>query len=110
MQTQTYIPITNKKTIDQRVDDILNSIDLGKESEEMKKYVKTKLGEQIVQRTLLEMLKDIPQDKFSAFLEFIDKNASQNSLYVYLSAIYPDAEKVIISKAEEVIKEFESDL
>jgi hypothetical protein len=54
------------------------------------------------------MLKDIPSEKFSAFIEFIEKDASQNALLVYLSAIYPNAEKVITQKAEEVVREFEA--
>jgi hypothetical protein len=109
MQTQTYTPTTNNKTIDERVEFILNGMNFGTDDEAMKKYIKSKLGEQIIQRTLLEMLKDIPTNKFSAFLEFIEKDASHNALFVYLSAIYPNAEQVIVAKAEEVIREFETE-
>jgi hypothetical protein len=108
MQIQTYIPITDNKTIEERVEAILNGMNFGTDDEAMKTYIKNKLGEQIIQRTLLEMLKDIPAEKFSAFLEFIEKDASQNALYVYLSAIYPQASAVILKKAEEVIGEFEA--
>jgi acyl-CoA synthetase (NDP forming) len=108
MQTQTYTPTNNTITIDERIDVILNNVNFGTDDEAMKKYIKSKLGEQIIQRTLLEMLKDIPSEKFSAFIEFIEKDASQNALLVYLSAIYPNAEKVITQKAEEVVREFEA--
>ncbi len=110
MQIQTYTSTraASTTTINDRVEAILNGMNFGTDDEAMKKYIKNKLGEQIIQRTLLEMLKDIPSEKFSAFLEFIEKDASQNALYVYLSAIYPQAEKVIVAKAEEVIREFEA--
>jgi hypothetical protein len=108
MQLQTFKPTANGQnvTIDEKVEAILSGFSFGTEDEAMKKYIKTKLSEQIIQRSLLEMLKDIPSDKFSAFLEFIEKEASQNSLYVYLTAIYPNAEQIIYQKANEVVQEF----
>jgi hypothetical protein len=108
MQTQTYTSTTNTTSVNDRVEALLNKMNFGTDDEAMKKYIKGKLGEQIIQRTLLEMLKDIPAEKFSAFLEFIEKDASQNALYVYLSAIYPQADTIILKKAEEVISEFEA--
>jgi N-methylhydantoinase B/oxoprolinase/acetone carboxylase alpha subunit len=75
-------------------------------SEEMKEYIISELGEQVIERVMIKMVKDLPESKVTAFLEFIEKGASQESLYIYLTSIYPEAEEIITETAREIMDEF----
>lgn len=71
-----------------------------------KNFVMEQLGEQIFQRILIQMTQDLPEEKLSAFLEFIENNNSNESIEVFLGAVYPDLEDVMEEKTKEVMEEY----
>jgi N-methylhydantoinase A/oxoprolinase/acetone carboxylase beta subunit len=75
---------------------------------EMKDYIIGELGDQVIERVMIQIVKDLPESKVNAFLEFLEKGASQDSLYIYLTSIYPQAEQVITKIAREILEEFKS--
>lgn len=85
---------------------LFDEIGIGNFSDEMKEYIISELGEQVIERVMIKMVKDLPESKVTAFLEFIEKGASQESLYIYLTSIYPEAEEIIASTAREIMEEF----
>jgi Protein of unknown function (DUF5663) len=93
-------------TISDEIRVLFDEMGVGDFSDEMKEYVISELGDQTIERVMIRMVKDLPEAKVSAFLEFIEKGASQESLYIYLTSIYPKAEEVIAETAREIINEF----
>jgi hypothetical protein len=106
------IDTTNKNiqeehiTISDEFKVLLEEMKIGDFSDEMKTYIVNELGDQTIERVMVKMVKDLPESRVSAFLEFIEKGASQDSLYIYLTSIYPQAEKIIQETAREIIEEF----
>lgn len=106
MQT-TYTQNTEENiTISDELRTIFEEMGINDFSDEMKDYVITELGDQVIERVMLRIVKELPESKVNAFLEFIEKGASQDSLYIYLTSIYPQAEDVIIETAREIMQEF----
>lgn len=101
-QVKTQTTTTMADELRQMFDDLgVNTF-----SEEMKEYIISELGEQVIERVMIKMVKDLPESKVTAFLEFIEKGASQESLYIYLTSIYPEAEEIITETAREIMDEF----
>ncbi len=96
--------------IDEKIKDILGKKNFGTNDPKMREYIAAQLGEQAVERAILDIVQHLGEDKFTAFIEFIRKGASRNSLYIYLTSLYPEAENLIIDKLNEVLKEFEEEL
>ena len=96
--------------IDEKIKNILDKKNFGTQEPKMREYIAASLGEQAIERAILEIVQHLGEEKFTAFVEFIRKGASRNSLYVYLTSIYPEAETLIIDKLNEVLKEFEEEL
>ncbi len=95
-------------TINDELRTLFEEMEIGDFSDEMKDYVLNELGEQVIERVMLQIIKDLPEAKVTAFLEFIEKGASQDSLYIYLTSIYPAAEDLISATAKEILEEFKS--
>ncbi len=95
--------------IDAKVDEILSVTDFGPMEQKMHDYISAQLTSQSIERAILDIVKHLGEDKFSAFIEFIRKGASRNSLYIYLTSLYPKADTIILEKLEEVIKEFKEE-
>jgi hypothetical protein len=95
--------------LEERIQSVLSKLNIGPIEDKMKSYIIGELGSQAVERALYDIVKNVGEEKFEAFMDFIKKGASKNSLYIYLSAIYPDADGVLQKKLEEVLSEFESD-
>lgn len=106
----TTLQMNNTKTDTTSMADELrqmfDDLGVGDFSEEMKEYIINELGEQVIERVMIKMVKDLPESKVTAFLEFIEKGASQESLYIYLTSIYPQAEEIITETAREIMEEF----
>lgn len=105
----TTFQIKNTATAPTMADELrqmFDEIGIGNFSEEMKEYIINELGEQVIERVMIKMVKDLPESKVTAFLEFIEKGASQESLYIYLTSIYPQAEEIISETAREIMEEF----
>jgi hypothetical protein len=95
--------------IDERVREILGETDFGPMDKKMHDYISAQLTSQAIERAVLNIVQVLGEDKFSAFIEFIRKGASRNSLYVYLTSMYPAADTIILEKLEEVITEFKQE-
>lgn len=101
VKTQTAAP-----TMADELRHMFDELGIDNFSEEMKEYIVSELGEQVIERVMIKMVKDLPENKVTAFLEFIEKGASQESLYIYLTSIYPEAEEIITETAREIMDEF----
>jgi hypothetical protein len=95
--------------IDEKVKEILAGTDFGPMEQKMHDYISAQLTSQAIERAILDIVKHLGEDKFSAFIEFIRKGASRNSLYIYLTSLYPKADVIILEKLEEVVKEFKEE-
>jgi hypothetical protein len=95
--------------IDAKVQEVLQGTDFGPMDSKMHTYIAAQLTSQAIERAILDIVKVLGEDKFSAFIEFIRKGASRNSLYIYLTSLYPNADNVILEKLEEVVKEFKEE-
>lgn len=95
--------------IDEKVKEILEGTDFGPMDQKMHDYIAAQLMSQAIERAILDIVKVLGEDKFNAFIEFIRKGASRNSLYVYLNSLYPKADSIILEKLDEVIKEFKEE-
>jgi hypothetical protein len=95
--------------IDEKVKEILAETNFGPMDAKMHDYIAAQLISQAIERAILDIVKVLGEDKFTAFIEFIRKGASRNSLYVYLTSLYPSADTIILDKLEEVIKEFKQE-
>ncbi len=95
--------------IDEKVKEILAGTDFGPMEQKMHDYISAQLTSQAIERAILDIVKHLGEDKFSAFIEFIRKGASRNSLYIYLTSLYPKADVIILEKLEEVVKEFKDE-
>jgi hypothetical protein len=102
----TNIPQIN---IDAKVKEILSGTDFGPMDQKMHDYISAQLTSQAIERAILDIVKVLGEDRFTAFIEFIRKGASRNSLYIYLTSMYPKADTVILEKLEEVINEFKEE-
>lgn len=105
------IQITHKNTatsqsISDEFHSLFEEVGITGFSEEMKEYIIKELGDQVIERVMIKMVKDLPESKVTAFLEFIEKGASQESLYIYLTSIYPQAEEIVAETAKEIMGEF----
>jgi len=98
-----------KLTIDKRVEEILAGTDFGAADQKMHDYIAAQLTTQAIERAILDIVKTLGEEKFSAFIEFIRKGASRSSLYVYLTSLYSKADIIILEKLEEVINEFKQE-
>jgi hypothetical protein len=92
--------------IDEKVSEILAGTNFGPMDQKMHDYISAQLMSQAIERAILDIVKVLGEDKFTAFIEFIRKGASRNSLYIYLSSLYPKADSIILEKLHEVIDEF----
>ena len=95
--------------IDEKVKEILAGTNFGPMEQKMHDYIAAQLTTQAIERAILDIVKHLGEEKFSAFIEFIRKGASRNSLYVYLTSLYPNADTIIIEKLNEVIQEFKEE-
>jgi hypothetical protein len=95
--------------IDEKVREILAGTDFGPMDQKMHDYISAQLTSQAIERAILDIVKHLGEDKFTAFIEFIKKGASRNSLYIYLTSLYPKADTIILEKLDEVIKEFKEE-
>lgn len=95
--------------IDAKVKEILAGTDFGPMDQKMHDYISAQLTSQAIERAILDIVKHLGEEKFSAFIEFIRKGASRNSLYIYLTSLYPNADTIILEKLEEVVKEFKEE-
>lgn len=95
--------------IEEKVKEILTGTDFGPMEQKMHDYISAQLTSQAIERAILDIVKNLGEEKFSAFIEFIRKGASRNSLYVYLTSLYPQADTIILDKLEEVIQEFKQE-
>lgn len=95
--------------IDKKVSEILAGTDFGPMEKKMHDYISAQLTTQAIERAILDIVKVLGEDKFNAFIEFIKKGASRNSLYIYLTSLYPNADGVILEKLNEVIQEFKDE-
>jgi hypothetical protein len=95
--------------IDLAVKDILAGTDFGPMDQQMHDYISAQLTAQAIERAILDIVKVLGEEKFEAFIEFIRKGASRNSLYIYLTSLYPKADSIILEKLDEVIKEFKEE-
>lgn len=95
--------------IDERVKEILAGTNFGPMEAKMHDYISAQLTSQAIERAILDIVKVLGEDKFNAFIEFIRKGASRNSLYIYLTSLYPKADSIILEKLEEVIAEFKEE-
>jgi hypothetical protein len=95
--------------IDEKVKEILDGTNFGPMDAKMHEYISAQLTTQAIERAILDIVKHLGEEKFSAFIEFIRKGASRNSLYVYLTSLYPNAETIILDKLNEVIQEFKDE-
>lgn len=95
--------------IDEKVKEILSGTNFGPMDAKMHDYISAQLTSQAIERAILDIVKHLGEDKFSAFIEFIRKGASRNSLYIYLTSLYPKADTIIIEKLNEVIQEFKDE-
>jgi len=95
--------------IDEKVKEILAGTDFGPMEQKMHDYISAQLTSQAIERAILDIVKHLGEDKFSAFIEFIRKGASRNSLYIYLTSLYPKADEIILEKLNEVVKEFKDE-
>lgn len=105
MQNNTNAQIN----IDEKVKEILAGTNFGPMEQKMHDYISAQLTSQAIERAILDIVKHLGEDKFSAFIEFIRKGASRNSLYIYLTSLYPKADTIILEKLEEVIREFKEE-
>lgn len=95
--------------IDQKVAEILSGTNFGPMDKNMHDYISAQLTTQAIERAILDIVKVLGEDKFQAFIEFIRKGASRNSLYVYLTSLYPKADSIILEKLTEVVQEFKDE-
>ena len=95
--------------IDEKVKEILSRTDFGPMDSKMHDYISAQLTSQAIERAILDIVRVLGEDRFQAFMEFIRKGASRNSLYIYLTSLYPDADTIIIDKLNEVIQEFKDE-
>lgn len=95
--------------IDEQVRDILARTNFGPMEQKMHDYISAQLTSQAIERAILDIVKVLGEDKFEAFIEFIRKGASRNSLYIYLTSLYPKADTIILEKLQEVIQEFKEE-
>ena len=95
--------------IDAKVSEILAGTDFGPMDAKMHDYISAQLTSQAIERAILDIVKHLGEDKFAAFIEFIKKGASRNSLYIYLTSMYPSADTIILDKLNEVIQEFKDE-
>lgn len=100
---------TPQINIDSRVNEILAGTNFGPMDSKMHDYIAAQLTSQAIERAILSIVQVLGEDKFQAFIEFIRKGASRNSLYIYLTSLYPNADTVILEKLEEVILEFKQE-
>jgi hypothetical protein len=99
----------NHINIDEKIKEILSGTSFGPMDKKMHDYIAAQLTSQAIERAVLDIVKVLGEDKFTAFIEFIRKGASRNSLYIYLTSLYPKADTVILEKLEEVIQEFKDE-
>ena len=85
--------------IDEKVKEILAGTDFGPMEQKMHDYISAQLTSQAIERAILDIVKHLGEDKFSAFIEFIRKGAS----------LYPKADEIILEKLNEVVKEFKDE-
>jgi hypothetical protein len=95
--------------IDEKVKEIMAGTDFGPMEAKMHDYISAQLTSQAIERAILDIVKHLGEEKFQAFIEFIKKGASRNSLYIYLSSLYPNTENIIIDKVHEVVAEFKQE-
>ncbi len=101
--------IPQQISIDQKVTEILSGTNFGPMDKNMHDYIAAQLTSQAIERAILSIVQVLGEDKFAAFIEFIRKGASRNSLYIYLTSLYPNADTVILEKLTEVIQEFKDE-
>jgi hypothetical protein len=99
----------NHINIDEKIKEILSGTSFGPMDKKMHDYIAAQLTSQAIERAVLDIVKVLGEDKFTAFIEFIKKGASRNSLYIYLSSLYPNTENIIIDKVHEVVAEFKQE-
>ena len=99
----------NHISIDEKIKEILSGTSFGPMDKKMHDYISAQLTSQAIERAVLDIVKVLGEDKFTAFIEFIRKGASRNSLYIYLTSLYPKADSIILEKLEEVIQEFKDE-
>lgn len=86
---------------------IIQDLGISSLPEEAQNEIIESLGQNIIRRVTLEILKQIPEDKHEEF-DDISQTGDQSQIMAFIETYIPNADEFIQTKTQETIDEFKS--